>query len=197
MNWGNEIFDIYLQTSASNSLSITEEYISTFKPSGYARTFGRALNNQQCGGAHLCCPGTPHYSPPTHPANCPFSKTDFSTRDLIDYVFMMYEVMMYVWKKMFPEGGREVGFSNWTEKNKRSRMVTVTTTELQTPSIEVWPQADVADLVLHVTINGSTTTVTESDIKQLGIYEKTSNVIDTIDKFLFLPLTGVETGNIG
>ena len=91
MKRGNEIFDIYLQTSASNTLSITEEYISTFKPSGYARTFGRALNNQQCGGAHLCCPGTPHYSPPTHPANCPFSKADFSTRDLIDYVFMMYD----------------------------------------------------------------------------------------------------------
>ena len=64
-------------------------------------------------------------------------------------------------------------------------------------SVEVWPQADVADLLLHVTLSGSTTTVTESEIKQLGIYQKTSNVIDTIDKFLFLPLTGVETGDIG
>ena len=71
--------NIFLQTSASNSLSITEEYISTFKPSGYARTFGRALNNQQCGGAHLCCPGTIYYAPPQHPFSCPFSKADFWT----------------------------------------------------------------------------------------------------------------------
>ena len=54
-----------------------------------------------------------------------------------------------------------------------------------------------ADLSLHVTISGSTTTVTESEINQTGIYQKASNVVDAIDKFLFLPLTGVETGDIG
>ena len=121
----------YFQTSASNSLAITEEYISTFKPSGYARTFGRALNNQQCGGAHLHAPGTVYYVPPKHPFFCPFSK------------------------------------------------------------------ADVADLTLHVTMSGSTTTATEKEIKQLGIYENAKNVIDSIDAYLFIPLTGVETGNIG
>lgn len=71
------ISNIFLQTYASNSLAITEEYISTFKPSGFARTFGRALNNQQCGGSHLCCPGTVHWAPPQHPFNCAFSKGDF------------------------------------------------------------------------------------------------------------------------
>ena len=54
-----------------------------------------------------------------------------------------------------------------------------------------------ADLKLQVTISGTTSTATETEIKQLGIYQKTNNVIDTVDTFLFLPLTGVETGNIG
>ena len=59
------------------------------------------------------------------------------------------------------------------------------------------PQADVADMTLHVTMGGSTTTVTEKEIKQLGIYQKANNVIDVIDSFIFLPLKEVETGNIG
>ena len=54
-----------------------------------------------------------------------------------------------------------------------------------------------ADMALHVTIGASTTTVTEKEIKQLGIYQKANNVIDVIDSFVFLPLKEVETGNIG
>ena len=46
-------------------------------------------------------------------------------------------------------------------------------------------------------MGGSTTTETESEIKQLAIYQLANNVIDTIDAYLFIPLTGVETGNIG
>ena len=46
-------------------------------------------------------------------------------------------------------------------------------------------------------MSGSTTTATEKEIKQLGIYENAKNVIDSIDAYLFIPLTGVETGNIG
>ena len=54
-----------------------------------------------------------------------------------------------------------------------------------------------ADLTLQVTMSGNTITKTETEIKQLGIYQKTNNVVDTIDAYLFIPLTGVETGNIG
>ena len=54
-----------------------------------------------------------------------------------------------------------------------------------------------ADLTLHVTMGGSTTTETETEIKQLAIYQLANNVIDTIDAYLFIPLTGVETGKIG
>ena len=46
-------------------------------------------------------------------------------------------------------------------------------------------------------MSGNTITKTETEIKQLGIYQKTNNVVDTIDAYLFIPLTGVETGNIG
>ena len=54
-----------------------------------------------------------------------------------------------------------------------------------------------ADPTLKVTMSGNTITKTETEIKQLGIYQKTNNVVDTIDAYLFIPLTGVETGNIG
>ena len=180
--------NIFLQTYASNSLAITEEYISTFKPSGFARTFGRALNNQQCGGSHLCCPGTIHWAPPQHPFNCAFSKGDFWTWD------HSYALIFVC-----------------TLSPKRQTMVSCQATccvlwcvpvihcddERQDLSIEVGSQADVADLTLQVTMSGNTITKTETEIKQLGIYQKTNNVVDTIDAYLFIPLTGVETGNIG
>ena len=58
-------------------------------------------------------------------------------------------------------------------------------------------KADVADINLIVTINGNAETESQTEVKQMGIYEKTASVNDSIDVSLFIPLKGIESGNIG
>ena len=50
---------------------------------------------------------------------------------------------------------------------------------------------------LQVTVNGVTDTETETEVKQFGIYQLTSNINKSLDVSLFHPLTGIESGNIG
>ena len=50
---------------------------------------------------------------------------------------------------------------------------------------------------LQVTVNGVTDTETETEVKQFGIYQLTSNINKSLDVSLFHPLTEIESGNIG
>ena len=57
--------------------------------------------------------------------------------------------------------------------------------------------ADVADLSLSVTINGATTTETKAKIPEVAVYELTSTANKTLDVVIFIPVRGIESGNIG
>lgn len=110
---------------------MTEEYIATFKPNGYARTFGRAMTNTKCGGVFVWMPSHPQYAPPSNAFGC---------------------------------GATEV---------------------------------DIADLSLSVTINDVTTTETVTKVPEVAVYELFYTVNKTLDVELFIPLKGIESGNIG
>ena len=110
---------------------MTEEYIATFKPNGYARTFGRAATNTKCGGVWPDWPWHPQHVPPSNAFGC---------------------------------GATEV---------------------------------DVADISLSVTVNDVTTTETIDKVPEVAVYEFLYTVNKTRDVELFIPLKGIESGNIG